>query len=111
MLCETSNGCVKPFRLLLLRAAKRLLFTALCPHPCPCCGLYSSHLRSLLLVFFFLGAEAMAKVPDRSRHKWSALHTFLRCNMNPETQRVVVFVILLFLIIVNVVLMFLLAFH
>lgn len=53
----------------------------------------------------------MAKAPERSRHKWSALHTFLRCNMNPETQRVVVFVILLFLIIVNVVLMFLLAFH
>lgn len=56
-------------------------------------------------------AEAMAKVPERSRHKWRALHTFLRCNMNPETQRVVVFVILLFLIVVNVVLMFLLAFH
>lgn len=52
----------------------------------------------------------MAKAPERSRHKWSALHTFLRCNMNPETQRVVVFVILLFLIIVNVVLMFLLAY-
>lgn len=53
----------------------------------------------------------MAKGSHQSRHKWSALHTFLRCNMNPETQRVVVFVILLFLIIINVVLMFLLAFY
>lgn len=80
------------------------MFTALCP-------ILPWQALKLSYLFFFLGAEAMAKVPDRSRHKWSALHTFLRCNMNPETQRVVVFVILLFLIIVNVVLMFLLAFH
>lgn len=52
----------------------------------------------------------MARGSDRARQKWTTLHTILRCNMNPETQRVVVFVILLFLIFINVVLMFLLAF-
>lgn len=106
MLRGSSSGCAEPLRLLLLRAAN-----SFCSRPsAPSCP--GRHLSFFyLFIFFFLGAEAMAKVPDRSRHKWSALHTFLRCNMNPETQRVVVFVILLFLIIVNVVLMFLLAFH
>uniref|UniRef100_A0A9J8CLH8 Uncharacterized protein n=1 Tax=Cyprinus carpio carpio TaxID=630221 RepID=A0A9J8CLH8_CYPCA len=38
-------------------------------------------------------------------------HFLLRCNLSPETQKVVVFVIMMLLVIINVVLMFLLAFQ
>lgn len=52
----------------------------------------------------------MANGPRRSTQQLTTLHTLLRCNMDPETQKVVVFLILVFLILINVVLMFLLAF-
>ena len=39
------------------------------------------------------------------------LNTLLRCNLHPETQKVVVFLIMMLLVIINVVLMFLLAFQ
>lgn len=54
----------------------------------------------------------MARSWERSvRPRPGFLHTLLRCNMEPETQRVVVFLIMMFLVIINVVLVFLLAFQ
>lgn len=46
-----------------------------------------------------------------SRQRMGLLNTVLRCNLPPETQKVVVFMIMMLLILINVVLMFLLAFQ
>lgn len=59
------------------------------------------------------GGAHMARISLRSSRgqRSGLLDTLLRCNMDSDTQRVVVFLIMMFLIIVNVVLVFLLAFQ
>lgn len=56
----------------------------------------------------------MARVP-RARHRpavpGSALRAVLRCNLPPGAQSVVVFAVLALLVLINVVLVFLLAFR
>ncbi|KAM9552823.1 procollagen C-endopeptidase enhancer 2-like [Salvelinus alpinus] len=58
------------------------------------------------------GAYVMARGggAHRARQRLGYLNTLLRCNLHPETQKVVVFMIMMLLVIINVVLMFLLAF-
>ncbi|KAI4876281.1 hypothetical protein NFI96_007558 [Prochilodus magdalenae] len=59
------------------------------------------------------GGAHMARSSLRSSRgqRVGLLDKLLRCNMDPDTQRVVVFLIMMFLIIINVVLVFLLAFQ
>lgn len=56
----------------------------------------------------------MARAPQ-SRHRpappGSVLRALLRCNLPPGAQRVVVFAVLALLVLINVVLIFLLAFR
>lgn len=56
----------------------------------------------------------MARAPQRRRGPaapGSALRALLRCNLPPGAQRVVVSAVLVFLVLINVVLIFLLAFR
>lgn len=57
---------------------------------------------------------AMARAPQSRRRPaapGSALRALLRCNLPPGAQRVVVFAVLALLVLINVVLIFLLAFR
>lgn len=54
---------------------------------------------------------AMARGGQRTASRQGLAHFLLRCNLSPEAQKVVVFVIMMLLVIINVVLMFLLAFQ
>lgn len=54
---------------------------------------------------------AMARAGQRTTPRQDMAHFLLRCNLSPEAQKVVVFVIMMLLVIINVVLMFLLAFQ
>lgn len=53
----------------------------------------------------------MARGGQRTASRQSLTDFLLRCNLSPEAQKVVVFVIMMLLVIINVVLMFLLAFQ
>lgn len=58
--------------------------------------------------------RAMARAPQgrrRAAAPGSALRAVLRCNLPPGAQRVVVFAVLALLVLINVVLVFLLAFR
>lgn len=57
------------------------------------------------------GSGAMARGGQRTASRQSLTDFLLRCNLSPEAQKVVVFVIMMLLVIINVVLMFLLAFQ
>lgn len=54
---------------------------------------------------------AMARGGQRTTSRQGMAHFLFRCNLSPEAQKVVVFVIMMLLVIINVVLMFLLAFQ